>query len=29
VQITLQRHGDVYRLDQIWLPDHTGYQVLQ
>src|SRR5258708_18154105 len=29
VQVTLQRRGDVYRLDHIWLPDHTGYQVLQ
>ena len=29
VQITLQQQGNVYRLDHIWLPDHTGYQVLQ
>jgi hypothetical protein len=29
VQVTLQRQGNVYRLDHIWLPDHTGYQVLQ
>ncbi len=29
VQVTLQRRGDLYRLDHIWLPDHTGYQVLQ
>jgi len=29
VQVTLQRRGDVYRLDRIWLHEHTGYQVLQ
>jgi len=29
VHVTLQRRGDVYRLDQIWLADHTGFQVLQ
>jgi hypothetical protein len=29
VQVTLQRRGNVYRLDHIWLPDQTGYQVLQ
>src|SRR5882762_3888542 len=29
VRVTLQRRGDVYRLDQIWLTDHIGFQVLQ
>jgi hypothetical protein len=29
VHVTLQRQGNTYRLDQIWLPDHTGFQVLQ
>jgi hypothetical protein len=29
VHVTLQRRSDVYRLDQIWLTDHTGFQVLQ
>jgi hypothetical protein len=27
--VTLQRHENGYRLDQIWLADHTGFQVLQ
>jgi hypothetical protein len=29
VTITLQRRGNVYTLDQIWLPDHTGFEVLR
>jgi hypothetical protein len=29
VHVTLQRRENGYRLDQIWLPDHTGFQVLQ
>jgi len=28
-QVTLQRRGNVYRLDRIWLDDRTGFQVLQ
>ncbi len=28
VQVSLQHRGNVYRLDQIWLPDHTGFQIL-
>ncbi len=27
-QVTLQRRGNVYRLDRIWLSDLIGYQVL-
>jgi hypothetical protein len=28
VHVTLQRHENGYRLDQIWMSDHTGFQVL-
>jgi hypothetical protein len=29
VHVTLQHRGNVNQLDQIWFPDHTGYQVVR
>jgi hypothetical protein len=28
VQVTLQRRGDVYGLDQIWVSNRNGFQIL-
>jgi hypothetical protein len=27
--VVLERHGSDLRLERLWLPDHTGFEVLQ